>query len=332
MFRTLAFLAAILASIPALAGERTHAVRLVDIDDLKAVFAKVESVDVAQARARIPGTITELSIDEGDKVEAGQAIAVVSDSKLPIRLRALDASLRALEAQLEQATRGKERALQLREKGTVPQMRLDDAITALDVIRGQLDAARAERAAAAQQVAEGNVLAPRSGRVTSVSAVVGAVVMPGEVIATIAADDFVLRIALPERHAASLAIGSSVLVGGEDDASGDQRRLGHVRQIYPAMENGQVIADVTLDDIGDFFVGQRARIWISVGHRQALLIPSAFLTTRFGLDYVSLRAADGSFRDTVVQVGQHLPFPDGTEGTEILSGLVSGDIIGEKSP
>ena len=43
--------------------------------DLKSVFASVQSVDVTQGRARIGGTLVELSVDEGDIVEAGQKLA-----------------------------------------------------------------------------------------------------------------------------------------------------------------------------------------------------------------------------------------------------------------
>ncbi|HAU29416.1 MAG TPA: efflux RND transporter periplasmic adaptor subunit [Rhodospirillaceae bacterium] len=327
MFRTLILAAALLVPLKAMADNQTMTAGMVRVDELKAVFATVESANIAQARARIPGTIKTISVDEGDMVKAGQAIARIEDDKLVIQLRALDAGLRSLDARLEQARREKDRAVQLREKGTIAQARLDDAATALDMTMAQLDAAKAERAMVAQQMAEGTVEAPRNGRVTAVHAVPGSVVMPGEAISTIAEDDFILRLALPERHANALHEGTKVFVGNEEDASGETRRLGRVRQVYPEMTNGQVVADVTIDNIGDFFVGQRARIWVSVGHRMALLIPPAYLSTRFGLDYVKVRARDGSFRDTVVQIGQPLAFPDGKPGVEILSGLIPGDVI-----
>ena len=52
-----------------------------------------------------------------------------------------------------------------------------------------------------QQVEEGDVLAPAQGRVLTIPVTVGAVVMPGETIAKIAANAYVLRLELPERHA-----------------------------------------------------------------------------------------------------------------------------------
>jgi len=64
-------IAAIIASqaIPGTAAE--FPVERREIADIKAVFATVESIRTAPARTRIGGTIDELSIREGDRVEVG---------------------------------------------------------------------------------------------------------------------------------------------------------------------------------------------------------------------------------------------------------------------
>ena len=46
-------------------------VRTTSIDDLKAVVATVEPVRQLVARARIGGTIVQLGVREGDRVQAG---------------------------------------------------------------------------------------------------------------------------------------------------------------------------------------------------------------------------------------------------------------------
>jgi hypothetical protein len=50
---------------------------------------------------------------------------------------------------------------------------------------------------------EGKVLAPTAGQVLSVPYTIGAVVLPGENIATIAEKNFILRLRVPERHASA---------------------------------------------------------------------------------------------------------------------------------
>jgi hypothetical protein len=63
---------------------------------------------------------------------------------------------------------------------------------------------------------------------------------------------------------------------------------------------------------------------VSGGERTAIVIPSGFVTTRFGVDYVRL-AENGRTIEVPVQRGRELPRPDMPDGLEILSGLKAGD-------
>jgi hypothetical protein len=65
-------------------------------------------------------------------------------------------------------------------------------------------------------------------------------------------------------------------------------------------------------------------VWISGGTRTAFVIPSNYVTTRFGIDYVRIRQADQTI-DAPVQRGRDLPSPDLPNGLEILSGIRAGD-------
>ena len=315
----LAGLAAAETSAPA-AGRLT--IVRTAVDDLKAVYATVESVHQVPARSRLGGTLEHLSVAEGDKVTAGQVLARVRDAKQPLQIAALDARLKSLEAQLRQARQELDRARQLRQSGAVSQQRLDETVTAVDVTDAQLAALRAERALVAEQMHEGEVLAPADGRVLKVSAVDGTVVMPGEPIATIAVENYVLRLRLPERHARFLKSGDAVQVGarglGSAEAAGRALRKGTILKVYPELVEGQVVADAAVADLGDFFVGERVRVTISTGTRETVVIPADFVFRRFGLAYV--RRDPGG--DTVVQVG-----PSREDGSvEILSGLKEGDV------
>jgi len=49
--------------------------------------------------------------------------------------------------------------------------------------------------------------------------------------------------------------------------------------------------------------------------------------TRFGADYVRLKASDGSVVDAPVQIGQPLMLETGAAAIEILSGLRPGDTL-----
>jgi RND family efflux transporter MFP subunit len=293
------------------------------VADEKAVFATVESVSVVPARGRIGGIIVQLNFREGDPVTSGQAIAAIGDEKLALQMKALDAQIGALQAQSDQAQTDFDRIQGLVDRGILPRVKLDEARTALNVAENGLRARTAERAVIQQQLSEGQVLAPAGGRVLKKLVAVGSVVLPGDPIAMIAQQDFKLRLRVPERHARSLKAGDKIRVDGAE--FGDQTsKSGVIDLVYPQIEDGRVIADATVAGLGEYFVGDRLRVWISGGSRTAFVIPSSYVTTRFGIDYVRIRQAERTI-ETPIQRGRDLPSPDHPDGLEILSGIRVGD-------
>jgi RND family efflux transporter MFP subunit len=308
------------------AAEDIFTVAPTTVADEKAVFATVESANVVPARARIGGTVAELAVKEGDQVKGGQVVAHIGDEKIALQMKSLDAQIAGLEAQLAQAQTDLTRAEELFGRGTIPRTRLDEARTALNVATNAHRARIAERAVIAQQLAEGAVLAPTAGRILKVPVTTGTVVMSGEPIAMVAEQNFVLRLRVPERHARFLRAGNSVRLDREGlGTPGSQ--FGTVRLVYPQIEDGRVVADAQVEGLGDYFVGERIRVWVSGGERTAIVVPSSFITTRFGIDYARLRTADGKTIDVPVQRGRDLLRPDEPNAIEILSGLKAGDRI-----
>jgi RND family efflux transporter MFP subunit len=304
-------------ALPAAAAE--FAVQPRDIVDYKVVFATVESVDDAQARSRISGTVTRLDVKDGDAVTAGQQVALVVDQKQTPRLNAIDARIKAAVAQLRLAETELKRAEDLLQKGAGTKARADQARAAYEAANNTVAALRAERALTEQQSAEGAVLAPESGRILKTLVTTGTVVQPGEPIADIAIGRYVLRMMLPERHARFLRAGDKVLVGPRGLGIGDKGLgEGEVVLVYPQLDHGRVVADVSAQGLGDFFVGERTRVWVGAGTRRAILVPPDFLIYRFGVSLVRLK--DGT--EVVVQLGE--PQAD---GIEVLSGLKAGDVL-----
>jgi len=310
-------------------AQDTLVVRPEKVADEKAVFATVESAYVVPARARIGGTVVELTVKQGDAIKEGQVVASVADEKLALQINSLDAQILALEAQLAQAQIDLNRAEELVSRGTIPKTRLDEARTAFNVATNTLKARKAERSVLQQQVAEGNVLAPTPGRVLTVPVTVGTVILPGETIATVAEQNFILRLRVPERHAHFLEAGDMVRIDGEELGKSGAK-FGTIRLVYPQIEHGRVVADANVEALGDYFVGERIRVWVSAGDRQSIIVPSSFILTRFGVDYARVRKNAKNTKtviDVPVQRGRELPRPDMPDGLEILSGLKSGDVL-----
>ena len=316
--------ALVAAGLPAVAAQaQALTVATRPVADEKAVFATVESVSVVPARSRIGGTIAQLSVREGDHVTRGQAIAAVGDEKLVLQMKSLDAQIEALQAQADQAQLDFNRIEGLVGNGTLPRVKLDEARTALNVAQNGLRARIAERAVIQQQMTEGQVLAPDDGRILKRLVTVGSVVLPGDPIATVAQQNFKLRLRVPERHAQFLKAGDKVRVDGAE-LSEQAAKWGVIDLVYPQIEEGRVIADAVVEGLGEYFVGDRLRVWISGGTRPAIVIPASYVTTRFGIDYVRLRQSNGII-EVPVQRGRDLPTPELPNGLEILSGLRDGD-------
>lgn len=313
---------------PTLAAQAapTFTVRRTALDDQKAVFATVESPNVVPARTRIGGTVATLSVRQGDAVTQGQVIAVIADAKLLLQVRSLDAQIAALQSQLAQARLDFDRAASLARSGAGSRADLDKARTALDVGTANLRAEVEQRAVVQQNLQEGQVLAPVSGRVITVPLTRDTVVLMGDTIATIGEEPFLLRLRIPERHALFLKPGDPVrLDPGWLGAA--QASTGTITLVYPQIEAGRVVADAKVPGLGGYFVGDRVLVWISAGAQPGFVIPDRFLETRFGLDYVRLRAPDGSVVATPVQQGEPRPSPAMPDGVEILSGLHNGDVL-----
>ena len=315
--RAALLVALMLSALPALAETPLAPVK---VTDWKAVYGRIETRDRIPARARIGGILTELTVAEGDLVQAGQQLALIVDDKIGFQLSAIDAQLDALSAQAANAEAELKRGEQLQKDGVITTQRLEALQTAVDVVNGNIAANRAQRQVLVQQSAEGAVLAPVTGRVLDVPQAAGAVVMPGEPVATLGGGGFFLRLAVPERHAANLTAGDAIVI---ETVTGE--KSGKLAKVYPLIENGRVLADVEVPDLSEDFVDARVLVRLPVGTREALLVPPTAVRTHSGLDFVTTQGANGPVERAVVLGPHHLV--DGVEMVEVISGLVAGDVV-----
>jgi RND family efflux transporter MFP subunit len=319
MLRTSVFLLSLFSYLPAAMAE-TVTLSPTPVTEWKAVYGRIEARDRVPARARIGGTVIALTVDEGDTVRAGQPIATIIDDKLAFQISALAAQKAALLAQLSNAEAERARGEQLLEQGVITVQRLDALRTQVEVLQGQIAANDAQAELVRQSQNEGVVLAPAAGRVLDVPVAKGAVLMPGETVATISAGGTFLRLAVPERHAVMLQEGALIQI---EDPSG--LREGRLVRVYPLVENGRVIADVDVAGASDRFIDARVLVRLPMGERMALLVPASALMTRSGLDFVEVETETGPVLRAVVP-GQRLMTEAG-EQVEMLSGLRAGDRV-----
>lgn len=307
------------ATVAPAKGER-HTVTEALIDAVKPASAVVASRDVGEARARIPGTLTQLTVREGDLVREGQLIGRVVDNRVGLETAAYGAQVAAAEAEAARARADLSRIQTLFDKGIYAQARLDQALAASRAADAQVRAARAVRSASAETGAQGRILAPTSGRVLTADVPAGSVVSAGQSVATITAGPLILRLELPEAQGRNLRVGQSIVVSSEDLPGVS---AGTIAQVYPASNAGQTTADISVAGLDSDRVGQRVTVQAPVGQRRALVIPRRFVATRFGIDFVRTVDRAGRVSEAPVQLGG----PVGGDRVEVLSGLAAGDVV-----
>ncbi|GGN47687.1 membrane protein [Novosphingobium indicum] len=276
-----------------------------DAADWQDVSAEVATVDQAQVLARIPGILTSLSVREGDMVRKGQAIGRIVDSQLGPQAA-------AAKAQMVQAQSELKRVKFLHDNGVYADARLEQAQAAAA-------SARAQYAATTAVAGQGIVVAPATGRVLTADVPAGSPVAPGMPIAVITAGATIVRLEMPESLAGKVHVGSQVRASdiGNDGA------VGRVVKVYPSVTAGTVKADVSMPGIDDKLVGRRIAARVQTGTRKALLVPDAYVTERYGIDYVTLVGKDGNATQVPVQTA-----PSAQDGkVEILSGVSAGDTL-----
>jgi RND family efflux transporter MFP subunit len=315
-------LAAMLTALPSVAHAQTVTVEESIVVDYRPVIARIEAGDTATARSRLQGVVTRLNVVEGQIVKAGDLVAVVTDSTLPPQLAALGSNIEGLKSQVKQAESDLVRNQGLLAQGFYPRARLEEEKTALDVLKRSLAAAEAERRALAAREAEGRILAPADAHVTDVAVVKGSVVSPGDVLASFATVNGVVRLALPERHAATISEGETISL--RLPSRSDDIRTATVTRIYPELKQGSVIADARVDGGLTALFGERVDVLAPVGERRAIRIPKDYVSTRFGVDFVRVQVGE---RFIEAPVALAAPIVDAAGQFEILSGLKTGDRI-----
>ena len=307
--------------VSATASAQTLTIQEAIITDYRPVVGRIEASDTTMARSRLQGVVTQLSIDEGQVVKAGEVVAFIADDTIAPQINALKSRVDGLTAQVTQQEEDLARASKLLADGFYPKARFEQEKAALDIAKANRASAEEERRSLIARRAEGYVRAPVDSRVTEVLVVEGSVVSPGQVLANLATLDGLVRLSLPERHLSFLVEGGEIslrLPARENDV-----RTARIEKIYPALRDGAVIADAVVEGGLNALVGERADVLAPVGDRRAIILPQEYVTTRYGVDFVRVKVGERFVEAPVV-----LAEPLVSNGVfEVLSGLRPDDVV-----
>jgi RND family efflux transporter MFP subunit len=300
----------------------------------------------ATVATQITGTLTQVLIEEGDHVKAGQIIARLDDSALRANLNAAQANAQAaqatvgqLQAQLAQAEADLRRQNELVASGMTTRQAAEQARTAVNSVTAQLNARQREADAARAQVAQAKVSfdyaivrAPFSGVVTDKSAQVGEIISPLSAgggftrtgVGTIVDMDS-LEVDVDVNEAYIGQVMPNMPAEAVLDAYADWRIPAHVVAIVPAADRGKATVKVRVAleqkdarivpnmGVRVSFLGQK--VAANAPAPKGVLVPPAAIAQRDGHTVVFV-VADGKAQQRTVttapqDVGQMKLVPQG---------------------
>jgi membrane fusion protein (multidrug efflux system) len=265
------------------------------IASLYSTSATLRADRSATVIARTRGVIHRLLVEEGDVVEAGQALAHLEDDEQRIAA----ARARTLE---ETARRELERLSGIHEQGLVSEEEIETA-------RRDADDAGHALELAELQLARTVIRAPIAGVVVTRHLDVGATVSDGTAVYDVAdVRPLYADVNIPERHVTQLGAGQQVALTA--DATG-ARAEGRIERIAPAVdtETGTVKVTVTVAPGNELRPGAFVRVEIVTDtHEEALVVPRQALVAEGRRWHVYRLAGDGG---TVEQVEVRLGFESG---------------------
>ncbi|MCH9651156.1 MAG: efflux RND transporter periplasmic adaptor subunit [Deltaproteobacteria bacterium] len=187
----------------------------------------------AQLSFPFGGRLSSRSVAIGDRVEAGQSVALLNDRKLRNTLSAAAGNLAEIEARQVQMTLETSRVERLVAAGAATQEELEQVSAAQAALSSSRDAARARRDEASRVLREASLIAPFAGTVSRVALEPGEYAGAGKTVVEISGDGpLEVELGVPEGWIRSLSEGQEVQVDLPLSSSGTVP--GHITSITRA--------------------------------------------------------------------------------------------------
>ena len=318
---------------------------------------RVVAVSRAQIGSPVTGVVIERRVREGDRVQAGDVLAVLRADDMEAAVRDAEAALaqlqqstrpqaqaalREAEARLTQATREAQRRRELFQQQAIAREEMEQAIQAETTARATTEqarltarsllagnpaeaAARARVASSKAQLAKTTIRAEVAGTVLTRNAEPGDLVQPGRILFEIAqTGDTEIQVPLDEKNLEVLAIGQTAMCIA--DAYPARPFPAKVGFIAPSVDpqRGTVDIRLTVTPVPSFLrQDMTVSVNVETGRRdKAIVVPNEALTAMDGNRAELWLIVDGRATKRPVQLGLR-----GLTQTEVTSGLHVGDWI-----
>jgi RND family efflux transporter MFP subunit len=317
------------------------AVQRTSLPDWLEATGTVQAAQTSQVSSQMMGTIAQVRVHEGDRVQSQQVLAVLDDTQPRAATQgaiaaeaAAQNNASASESELALAESTMKRYQQLYDKKSVSPQEFDEikardqrALARRDMARAGQQQASAELARARASLGYAQIRAPFAGIVTEKRADAGTLASPGMPLFTVEdTRSYRLEVTVDESDIGIVRMGGAAPARPATpviiDALGNAELSGKVVQIVPAADpaSRSFLVKVQLPADARLRSGLFGRARFSRGERTALVITDSSIVTR------------GQLRGVyVIDAGQIAALRYVTLGkaagrqTEVLSGLQEGE-------
>jgi RND family efflux transporter MFP subunit len=289
----------------------------------------VEPVKQSTVAAQASGRISQLAVKAGDRVRAGQLLAIIDDRESQAGLQRSRAQTAQAEAEFRNAQAQAQRTRELQAKGFVSKAALDTAEAVHKAAQAARDQASAgqRQAAIAQEFTR--VTAPYEGWVLETLAQPGDLAIPGKPLLTLYAP-LPLRavVHVPASRAATARAATQVEVQIPDGDGGGQWIVPVARTMLPAADPVAQTLEWRLElpaaAAHTVAPGQQVHVRFAAGPQRRLVVPAGAVLRRGELTAVYVASPDGAgFMLKAVRLGAD----HGVGGLEVLAGLNAADAV-----
>jgi len=286
---------------------------------------ELDAKERAQVASEVDGVVTELAVDEGDRVEEGALLIAVDPEKRALAVANVRAMQSDAQAALSETEREAARIRKLHTSGIASDAALDKVETGLSRARSRLESVRAELGVVERALRDANVRAPFAGWIARRDVSRGEYVRTGQpLFELVALDPIEVGFSVAERDSARVAVGQQVDVRVAPYPEESFR--GEVTVISPTLDAStrtlRVKAQIANAD-GRLRPGLFARADLGVARREgALLVPEEAVLQRADGEVVFTVTSDDKARRVLVKTGMQ------REGkVEIVTGLAAQDQV-----
>jgi RND family efflux transporter MFP subunit len=266
--------------------------------------------------------LTEVRVNVGDVVKAGDVLAVFSADTVNADLAQAKAALQEAEANAADAVANAARARTLQNTGALSAQQISQYTTAEQTANARIASAKAALASQQLRLKYTRVVAPDSGIISARSATVGAVSGPGtELFRMIRQGRLEWRAEVVAADLRNLKTGTSAVV----KAANGSEVTGKVRMIAPTVDTQTRSALVYVDlpagasaKDAPFKAGMFASGQFELGTSDAMTLPQQAIVVRDGFSFVFRLNADQHVSQIKVQPGRRLG-----DRIEVLGGLTA---------